>query len=767
MGFLDRFRKGKSDSTDAPVKGKKPKQKKSKKGGRKQLTLVERMQLQESVAAATLDVVSDQANDDTSAIRQIGEGYVIVAFTNEMLEELGLDHNSEEFGSFAEGLSSEAIESISLASDLMRGVIGLIPSHETLMTIDEYDFIHDMSFQWALVPENLSDDDELVLLDNTVGIDQLVFLANNPDATVELDGRNIVISNEVEDFNHQENDVSGYVDTDLDSNESIDDPDDDDEGLHDDFGEELGEFEDEPFFDDDFETGDSENDTFDSSFEDDGVEDIDYEEEFGISLDEDGDDDIYIAPDEPLDDDMLTPQESIENVNKLTEQVFKNDELGLSADVTIFDNYFDSLDVAQFDMSHSDNDSELGKVVYQLRKDANAELRRVRQDGIQSLRNNFMTSLHSIHDKLVDAVDHRNPNTSYGQHMQGIEDRFKGRNNDIDIEISTRSKELRGAYDESKEVYAQHAYDEALISYDRQYRDELVSKLDVLREVVQSDIRTDKDIEVGEMLNDKRLVSKRLYDRAITSLMLNMQSQYQEIANRELKMFDAFRKNIDAYMREHFSDDVLRAKAQAEVLRQSHEAEKVRQEYEQMLTTKQKQMEAADEASRESLRQVEKSHAEHVQSVRSDFERLIEREQRDNKELRVMLQDSQSSNSKIIADKEKEVEHRFNTYQHMLESKDNELAYANERLKASEERAVNATKPLWYVVVAAGIVSLAIGVLLGFLFGAGQATPKVEHIAPGASIDGGQVSQVIDVSDHFLQYDNIITIGSTSHHDVA
>jgi hypothetical protein len=715
MGLLTKFG-GTKSKKQAPVEGratkkaKRTKEKKSLFGGKKKdVTLLERMQLEESVAAASLDVVQELAQIGGSAVRELEEGLLIIAITNDMLEEAGLDPAGEEFGSFAQALRSESVESIALSDDLAAGVIGIIPSHETLISLDEFEFVHETEFRWALVPFDLSDDDRLTVLDSTVHIERLVEMANNPDIRIGITNGEVV---ELDDdqYDSYDSEPDGVEDDELDT-DGFDEPEDmgdelddapvfDDHDEFDDMGSDMDEIDDIDDFDAD--PGDM-DDMYDSGDEFDMDEEI-----VGLDeMDEESDDaDAFVAEEE----EVMTAAESKEAINRLAAHGFNNTELDLNIDMSKFDDYFDSVSIAQFDTTRSD-DSELQNVLSKLRQDANVELDRFHQDNVQSLRNKFTTSMRDIHNKLVESLDHKDENTTYGRRHVEIEADFEDAMDDLDRRVAGEIDDINRAYNDSRDEYAENAKREAMAVYDSRYRDERNRKIESVKDNVQTDLKTNRDTELGELYKDRRTVAQRLFDKAMTALLQRLQEEYQMISQNELQMYDAFRKSMDVYLRKHFADEVLRAKAEAEKLKQSHEAQRVRTDYEQMLMTKTRQLEEADNQARENLRQLEVTHKEQIDHVKADYDRRIEREQSDNKQLREMLQDATASNSKIGEQKDKEVEHLLRTYENTIKAKDKELAYANERAKTAQ-------KPMKFVLGAVGVVMLAMGIIFGFLAGA-------------------------------------------------
>lgn len=753
---------GTSDDTSADVKSKKPpkKAKGKKKKGRKGKTpdnLIQLMQIEESVASASLDVVDELKNAEGSAVRELTEGLLIVAFTNQALEETGIDSKDEEFGSFSESLRSETIESIALMNDLERFVVGVVPSRETLIALSEYNFVQDLVFHWAILPFDVTDESQLqVFEEQDVTIGDLLDVANNPTVTFELRDGEI----------HETIDTSGGSQTsDEDDLFGVTDSQDDtlptDDGL--DFGDgDEPTFEEPEPFDDSFASDDEFNPA--DSFEDDDfmdeqdpIDDMPMDDNMGFGEDDFGDDSfddsVFDGVGDDVDDmdDEISYEEEVVVANtvetetkRLTEHVFQNDELGLSVNMELFDDYFDSMEVAQFDLNESE-DGELDRVINRLRQDANTELTRFRQHNVEELRNKYASSMRDIHIKLTEALDYESNDTVYGEKYSDIEDVHAKDLRDIDRKVAGQRDELQNAYNQRREEFGEQAKVEALTRFDMRYRDELDSDIRRLREDVRSDLITGRDIQVAELFDDRRITGKRLYDKATASLLLNIQSTFQGIARKELEMYDAFRKDMDAYLRRHFADEVLRAKAEAEKMRQSHEAEAVRQKYEQLLNVRSEEIDELHRKSREDIGKLSETHRGQIKEIHDDYAYTIKRHEKDNENLRELLSEANESISNISEQKDKEVEHRMKMYEDTIKAKEREIEYANERAERTQ-------KPYKFMIVAIAAVFLALGILFGFLFSAN----KTYQIAPSADTPEHPVS-MINIDTHSV-YDQVLDI---------
>lgn len=711
------FKKGNKTPKEKPAK----KEKKAKGGlfgrSKKNQSLIDMMQLDESVAEPSLEVVADLSDRDDSAVRQVSDagGYLIVAFTNTMLEAAELDASSEEFGSFAEALRTETVESIALINDLEEGIVGIIPSIDSLIALDEFEFAHNLEFKWALVPFDLDNDSQLDILNSTVSLAKLTEMANEPSITamVDEDSKEVILS-DGDSYEEDEFGVNAPAESD-----NLED--DDDDFDFDASPEEV------PAVSDDFEVADEDiveevpdDDDFDDDLdlEDDAPAVTESTNDFDdddIELDDDLDDDFGdTTPSEP-EEDELTPEESNALIEQAATHSFANTELGIDLDMSLFDDLYRPDDVIQFE-TNFDEDSELQRVISKMHKDHNTELKRLHKGNVQALRAKYASSISDIYTRVADHVDHMNPNTVYGERLEKIEADYRDKKRNIDATVASRRNVINDEYRERREAYGEAAKQEAMTSFDKTHRGQLDAELTSISADISTEITNEKNYRTAELLKDRRLVSARLFDDIKVKLLKSIQKEYQEYANKELRMYDAFRKDADTYLRKHFSDDVLRSKAQAESLRQNHEADRVRREYGEMLTSKARQIEELENDAAAKHRQLTEEHRNDIAQIKAEHDRELERLQKEATGLRDMLQDANESVTKISEQKEKEIEHRIKVYEDRIQSKDLELQYANERLTTKN-------RPMFAIMIAIGAVSIMLGLILGFILGIDRTAP--------------------------------------------
>ena len=170
MGLFDKLKKGgrskDDDELDVDVdieeeeEEKEQPAKKKRKGlgglfGKKQAQkgIIDSMGLNEAVASMGLSVLEDiLESGEPSAVRKLDEGYTAIAVTEDMLQNMDIDVNGPDFGSFANAINSEHIETLLLENDLHNGILVFIPDQDTLDVLGEFSFLEDSVYRWAVIP---------------------------------------------------------------------------------------------------------------------------------------------------------------------------------------------------------------------------------------------------------------------------------------------------------------------------------------------------------------------------------------------------------------------------------------------------------------------------------------------------------------------------------------------------------------------------------------------------------------------------------------
>lgn len=153
---------------------------KKRKGRKnKDFPLISQIGFQEMAGDTLLEDLQRDVDADDTFVQLTPDGYLILALTENDLvkiKEDTLEDGSDEFGEFFRILRGNDVDTATLRKDLMRGIVGVIPTEQTFEILQEYDAFtpetepaHQVSLHFALLPDELPDDDDdlgLTLLDS-------------------------------------------------------------------------------------------------------------------------------------------------------------------------------------------------------------------------------------------------------------------------------------------------------------------------------------------------------------------------------------------------------------------------------------------------------------------------------------------------------------------------------------------------------------------------------------------------------------------------
>ena len=771
MGLFDRFKKKGSEGDEQEldeletqeeiVEDETPKKKRKGIAGifsrnKQEKGIVESMGLNEAVASMGISVLEGIVESgDPSAVRELDEGYTVIALTEEMLQGMDVDTKSSDFGTFANAISSEHIESLLLENDLNNGVVVLIPDRDTLDILEEFSFLEDTAYRWAIIPFDIDDDSTAILLENGATLGDLNYIADNETELFVRNGE-IVTDGDVEEEDNSfdsvdEDPFSGDViggDDFADSDPFGEDDDDVFAGIFDDDEEVTT----EPYMVVDVESDDDDNlteyekaqreeelygdpnaefkqhqseepaiededDLFDFDYgDDDDFDDYDLDELDDLGDFGDVDDDIDdLIDDSNIEDERQDVDDAYEMMVNVLDREFHNDELGLSIKGDAFNQQFGDIQVVQFDDEPLD-DGELSLTVSEMRRDANTRLKALHSTNLQKLRSHYQNGLSDIHDKLVEILDYKDSGTAFGERYTAISN---DRDDQLDVadDLVAQNRELLDRkYEEQREAYGERAKVEALSKYDDQNKSRHELEKRNLGEEVETKIELEFDAELADLYDERRSVAKRIFDKMTTGLLLEIQKIHEENMAHEHELYEKFHADIDAYTRENYTDEVMRARAIATQQRQHHEADDVRKEYEQILATKQAQLQEAEAKADAELRKLENSHSKAIQETVADYKRQVAKREDEIRELRENSNKLQNRLVEIGKEKDEEYAQRIRTNNDVIESQRDQIAY-------EQERADKQGRQSGIILAGMVIVGLAVGLLGGFLLGAQRNEP--------------------------------------------
>lgn len=741
MGIFGKSKKGNADAADAQETAAPPKKKglfgskgakpskpvkgKKKKGKKANLTHIELMGLNESVADAVYSEVAEEANQPDTAVRSTETEFIIVAITNDMFIEADVDKDDENFGAFASALEQSTIRSVTLAEDLGKGVIGIIPDRQTLEALDEYDFATDFQYRWALLDTNIQDDGSLVLLSNGPTLGELFSLSADQNFNVLIaeddDGVYASIVNEAE-----ADDVAAEPDDSEDDDYVVaPEPTPSTTYADDEFadpGDSPNDFEDE-----DFDEEPDESDTASGAFHD--FDDVESSGEDDFPEDEldwsTGDDAVYQPQNTQDEFDVyseVTPEDARDAIHRVTEHAFTNSELSLSIDTSRFDEYFDRVEPKQFDLSMVRNpDDQLERLILNMRSEANTEMARYHDDAVASLRASFISRLRRTYDEIVETMDHYRKDGQYGRRFDEIEQTYRDHMKNLDKTVSQEARRLRDIYNENRESVGDAARQEAMAAYDMRHKQALDEQVITMKDRISAEVEAERDANIVEMHHDRRRVASQLFDKALTSLLLSTQNEYNQIATTSLVMFDKFRKDHDVLLKKHYQDEILRQSTQAAAILHSNEVAATRQRLENRLDEKQAVIDEADARYRAAQVKFDAERRAALSRQEQDFEKERERDKQEIASLQKTLLEQASSTQSLI-----------DTAVAASESKallhERQADHYKTEYELSRQREKDARKPSWVMYTAVAVVAIVLGLAIGVAYGISSA-----NVAPGTA----------------------------------
>lgn len=673
---------------------------------RKSKTLISRMGLSDAVASMGLNVLSEMTKEP-SAVRLLDDGYTVVVLTEDMLIDSGLQPGDESFGSFAEALRSEQIKSLLLQTDLNNNKIVIIPDADSLDLLDEFSFAREIDFKWGLVPVDITDDSEVIVTESTVRLSDLINISNNETPIHQKGDGSIIVG---------ESDEDALANSDVDVNPAVVDETDVPEEIGDESEFETSTDEEYPtdeIIDDTFEVTDG----FDFGGDDEQTPPV--EDDFSTNdqeLDPELDDSVFEHMDET---------NAKELVDEVISREFYNDELGIKVDPKLFDLHFDNKDtkLALFNETPLD-DSELSRHVAKMHADANIEMTKFHNDNIQELRSIYNLAMSKSHDSLVDMLNYNDESTDYGKRYTALqENREAALNAFEDIALAERQR-IENEYNIKRDKFGQRAYDDAVHKYDDLYLNDNELLKTKREEQMRSEVNAESDAHISDMYAERRIVARRMYDKASTSILVKLQQQYKEMVAREIQFQDSFRNDIDKYIRENYANDVMRNKALAEELRQKHKADEVRQEYKVMLKAKEDELAQAKISAESEIADLRNKHQTDLSNTIAEWTRKVDEANEQNVDLKKSVDTLQSQLSTMDSEINSKYQAQIETGQNQIKALTDQLAYA-------EERTAKAGRLQMVIIVAVAIAAVALGLVGGFLM-APHGTNKVSQPAQPA-----------------------------------
>lgn len=599
----------------------------------------------------------------------------------------GLDKKSrrdETKGQIIEQINSGSIKTFIPRSLLDNECMVIIPTVDTLDTMDEFSLLSGARYTVALVDlEDASVEDTGV----ECNYEQFTKVATEDITIMDLLadlGFEWVLDEEEEpeqEEHSKEEEESNDLDDDL--LKDADDTEFDDYGSN-----EEEEFED---------------DTEEPSFSD---EDLNENEHF-IGEKQYEDEEENESEDEDYDDNSDESEKIVDSdtVAQEIKRKFYSDELGLEVTTEPFDLQF--LQSNTFVPFPEDREEGwINNYLNEYSKEANLKLKKLHEDNLFKMRNDYFNLLSKYVAKVRDDLDYEDMSTDYGQRYKMILQNQADKKADIPRLVSEKKSELERKWAEKLEEVGNEAKLNAISKY--RARLESQHEIDIMQIEPNMNLEIDYKTEeqIRKMHDDRKRDAANLLDVGISATLQNVYDEYSNCLEQEKEEYKKMHEVIMNFLDENRKDDIAHTKALAEELAQSEKAEKVASEYEAKIKAQAAEFASRVEELNATALNNKLANEKEIESLKAEHERKMNHKEEEAEKLQEKIEKLIEDYAKLDEKKEAEYSARLQALKDA-----NENAEARYDLLAKSQKRGNMISIALSVVLA--VATCAIGVLVG------------------------------------------------------
>ena len=602
----------------------------------------------------------------------------------------GLDKKSrrdETKGQIIEQINSGSIKTFIPKTLLDNECMVIIPTVDTLDIMDEFSLLSGARYTVALVDlEDASVEDTGVECTyeqfTKVATEDIIIMDLLADLGFEWALDEETESDEQEEEHSEENEESNDFDDDL-----LKDAD-DTEFENDDVNDYEEEFEDdieEPSFSDE-DLNETEHFTGEKQYEDEEENELE-DEDYGDNSDE---------------SEKIVDNTAVENAIK---RRFYSDELGLEVTTEPFDLQF--LQANTF-VPFPENREEgwINNYLNEYSKEANLKLKKLHEDNLFKMRNDYFNLLSKYVAKVRDDLDYEDMSTDYGQRYKMILQNQADKKADIPHLVSEKKSELERKWAEKLEEVGNEAKLNAISKY--RARLESQHENDIMQIEPNMNLEIDYKVEeqIRQMHDDRKRDAANLLDAGISATLQNVYDEYLNCLEQEKEEYKKMHEVIMNFLDENRKDDIAHTKALAEELAQSEKAEKVASEYEAKIKAQAAEFASRVEELNATALNNKLANEKEIESLKAEHERKINHKEEEAEKLQEKIEKLIEDYAKLDEKKEAEYSARLQALKDA-----NENAEARYDLLAKSQKRGNMISIALSVVLA--VATCAIGVLVG------------------------------------------------------
>ena len=700
--------------------------------------LFTQLQFNETVAETVYDNIKElyEDLDQRGAIVKYEDNghdnYVIIAMkADDLMESFGKKFKkNEEVGAFSASINDGLIQAVLVEGDFETGVLALIPTVDTLADMTEWSFVEKTPIHLAVVTPDFNAQDGVILLSDTITINELKNIKNGHmtvvvknDENGEPDEADVVKVADLEKASASEpveDDASDEVDADVDMEPIYDEdvvedevPVDDTEAAYDD--EPVYEvepvYEDGPVYEDEsgVEDGYDSNDVF-----------MDQPSEYP---DEEPQVQSNVTAQEPQPQPEVVTQEQLDiqnlaNVQELLLKQLNSDSLDIHVTDEEFVKVFsqDAHPIELFNETPNDPNNQLDVHVAQMSSVANTKILRFVDEKTAMFASEYLLALRTFADKLTKRLDYHDEETDAGRKFKELKDERTRLVTAAIEDHEAKKKDIEADYRERKEKFIKERQLQAEREFDDEHRAQLEKDLELDTAKLDLDGADFEAKGLQELHGRRRDVAHVFMDRAVTDLLIHYRDEMAKVYKQANEIALNESNQINRYIEQNFASEVMRANALQKQMDMQTDLKALQDKFDAQLVEKNAEIQALRDKSDAEYKTLKEQSTLDIQSIKEELNRDLETERLVNKELRASL-DRMTEKFETL-DEKKESE-----YKHRLKVADDRVEALERRLDAREKDVQIGNRNRWIVAALLALVTAITGVLVtAFIMNQSHAT---------------------------------------------
>lgn len=750
-------------------------EKKSKKDkkDKKVKIIMRNLRFEESV----MKMVYESMDRESGAVRKVDGGYLAIVLDDAVFRELGM--GNEAVGSFGKAVKDRAISACVLPAEIEQGHLILLPDEASLERLREFKFMRSGEFNWCFIREGLTGDDTVDILEQKVTLDELQSIADN-NTELSFDGSNVIIgggaaapSTDGFDDDAPYTDDSGFIDNEFGagSGVAVSDAVDEIQNTTDALSGETDVIEqdtpDQGTIDDiamvDYDGTNYGAPMPESLYSVDGTNapadgeiDLDFDNmdpnEFDMDFDDLSDEDLALFSDEGDEQMNLPTAEPFtqDDLDEVLTHSFVSGPFDLKVDMDVYDMHFNypQLPEFRFDPSLFADVPELMNHVQAMADSANAHLQALHRQNQQKLKDDYMQALRAEIDALTRHFDiSPDANTEAASRANDIRGRYEALIDNKAQEIEKKVQELRAQYDAKKQRYVDQAASAAERSFDNANETSLHVEIEHVGSAFEESAKSVRDQALADLYVARREAAQVLYDRATVRILQNLSDEFRMNQEQELEEYERTREEIDTYLKRHYSDDIMRAKALRDELDRHNEVDVIRKRYDELQIANKKEIDRMRNEASNSLDELRAKNEEAKKQLITSYEDKIAEQERKSAEKDERIKNGYREMKELQAEFARADERKQVEFEHRLAQARDEVDAKNRQMDAMQEDQKRKGTMFIVACISIGLLCLVLGLILGFtilpgMFG-GASTMFV-----GDTVSSGAIDTVNTMIDH-------------------